>query len=272
MNVFRAFASLAAPAICVLAGCTSLPFTHPQAIRALVLNMHAGKDAAGKANLDAIAALVKSTGAEVVLLQEVDRGTTRSGRIDQVEQLAALTGYATAFAPSLLNYQGGQYGIAALSRGLIGYRATTPLAVTPPQTRAEGSHEPRVALLAFAEVRGINWTLINTHLDPAEGPWRAQEVQQVADLAREQQASARPTIVGGDFNSTPDNPVLAPLKAAGLRDAWLECGSGDGLTYPADKPVKRIDYLFLAGNLHCRSAQVLETTLSDHRPLLVTFR
>ncbi len=271
MSVFRAFAPIAAAAICLLAGCTSLPFARPQPIRALVLNMHAGKDAAGQANLEAIAALVKSTGADVVLLQEVDRGTTRSGRVDQVERLGALTGYSTAFAPSLLNYQGGQYGIAALTRGFIGYRATTPLAVTPPQTRAEGSHEPRVALLAFAEVRGRTWTLINTHLDPAEGPWRAQEVQQVADLARDQQASGRAMIVGGDFNSTPDNPVLAPLKAAGLRDAWAECGSGDGFTYPAEQPIKRIDYLFLFGNLRCTSATVIETRISDHRPLLVTF-
>jgi endonuclease/exonuclease/phosphatase (EEP) superfamily protein YafD len=34
--------------------------------------------------------------------------------------------------------------------------------------------------------------------------------------------------------------------------------------------VKRIDYLWLTGALTCTRATVLGTTISDHRPLLVT--
>jgi endonuclease/exonuclease/phosphatase family metal-dependent hydrolase len=253
------------------AACTSLPLRHERPIRVLVLNMHAGKDAAGVSNLDGVAALVKSTAPDLVLLQEVDRGTARSGGIDQVERLGAATGYATAFAPSLLHYDGGEYGIALLSRGHIGYKATVPLPVHPVQTRAGGSHEPRVALLAFADVRSGRWRAINTHLDPVEGPTRAEELAGIAALVREQQLAGVPFVVGGDFNATPDNPALVPLRALGLRDAWTECGTGDGLTYPAGKPVKRIDYLFLGGDLRCTAAQVIETSVSDHRPLLVTF-
>ena len=258
-------------AIAGAAACSSLPLRHERPIRVLVLNMHAGKDASGAANLDGVAALVKSTAPDLVLLQEVDRGTRRSGGVDQVERLGASTGYATAFAPSLLRYDGGEYGIALLSREHIGYKATVPLPVRPVQTRAGGSHEPRVALLAFTDVRGRRWRAINTHLDPAEGPTRAEEIAGIVALVREQQLAGVPMVVGGDFNSTPDNPALAPLRALGLRDAWTECGTGDGLTYPADKPVKRIDYLFLWGDLRCTSAEVIESPVSDHRPLLVTF-
>src|SRR6266540_4778825 len=250
--------------------CTSLPLLRADPIRVLVLNMHAGKDAAGHPNLDAIASLVKTAGADVVLLQEVDRGTARSGGIDQVGTLERLTGHSAAFGASLLHYDGGEYGIAVLSRNGVGYRATLPLPVAPVQTRAGGSREPRVALLAFLTVRGAAWRAIDTHLDPADGTARAQEVARLADLVREQQLAGTPLVLGGDFNSTPDNPVLAPLRAAGLRDAWVECGAGDGLTYPADKPVKRIDYLFLSGDLHCSEARVIDSRVSDHRPLLVT--
>jgi endonuclease/exonuclease/phosphatase family metal-dependent hydrolase len=252
--------------------CARLPFTAEPPIRVLVLNMHAGKDAAGKANLDGVAGLVTSTGAEVVLLQEVDRGTARSGKVDQVQTLQKLTGYSAAFAASLLHYDGGEYGIALLSRGYLGYSSMDPLPVLPVQTRAGGSSEPRVALVAIAEVRGANWRVVNTHLDPAEGPARTQEVAHLVDLVHDQQASGASLVVGGDFNSTPDNPVLAPLRGAGLHDAWAECGTGDGFTYPADKPAKRIDYLFLSGGLHCSAATVLDTQVSDHRPLLVTMR
>ncbi len=261
----------AAAALSIVA-CSSLPLTHEQPIRVLVLNMHAGQDAARKSNLDGIAALVKSTGADLVLLQEVDRGTARSGKIDQLQALQKLTGYSPGFAPSLVNYDGGQYGIAILARGFVGYTSTYPLTVQPVQTRAGGSTEPRVALLAFTGVRGANWHVINTHLDPAEGTARGQEVGRLVDLVRDQLLSEDPLVIGGDFNSTPDNPVLAPLRAAGLRDAWTECGSGDGCTYPADAPTKRIDYLFLSGNLHCSTASVIDTQISDHRPVLISMR
>jgi endonuclease/exonuclease/phosphatase family metal-dependent hydrolase len=243
----------------------------PPGIRVLVFNIHAGKDVAGKPNLDGVAALVKSTRADLVLLQEVDRNTARSGSVDQVAALAQATGYGTAFGPSLLHYDGGEYGVAILARS-IGFRSTWPLPVTPVQTRAGGSNEPRVALVAFASLNGKTWRAIDTHLDPAEGPARGQEVARLVDVFRDQAASLGPVVVGGDFNSTPDDPVLAPLKAAGLRDAWNECGSGSGFSYPSDTPVKRIDYLFLSGDLHCAKAEVLDSAVSDHRPLLVSLK
>jgi endonuclease/exonuclease/phosphatase family metal-dependent hydrolase len=265
----------AAMALALAGGCVSLArlgFSRPEPIRVLVLNMHAGKDAKGADNLDAVASLVKTTRADLVLLQEVDRGTTRSGKVDQIDRLAALTRYTAAFGPSLISYQGGQYGIAALAREFLGYQATISLAVAPVQTRAGGSREPRVALLGYAIVRGASWRFINTHVDPSDAAARTQELRQVAALARAQQAEGRPLVAGGDLNATPDDPGLAAFRDAGLRDAWVECGTGDGFTFPSDKPVKRIDYLWLAGTLQCASATVLDTTISDHRPLLVTLK
>lgn len=85
-------------------------------------------------------------------------------------------------------------------------------------------------------------------------------------------ALGAPVLVGGDFNSTPDSKVQSELRASGLRDSWATCGRGDGLSYPADTPAKRIDYLFLLGTVECVSAEVLVTEVSDHRPVLFTLR
>ena len=246
----------------------------PEPIRVLVFNIHAGKDAAGKPNLDDVAALIKSTAAVAALLQEVDVKTARAGGIDQVDALTRATGFTAAFGASLMHFDNGQYGIATLSRFPIGFQSTIPLTVLPPQTRAGGSQEPRVALAAFVQRQpgAPIWRVLNTHLDPAEGTARAQEIARLLDAYKDQAAAKEPVLVGGDFNSTPDNPVLAPLAAAGLRDAWTECGSGDGFTYPADQPAKRIDYLFLSGSLHCAKAEVIATPISDHRALLVTLK
>lgn len=93
-----------------------------------------------------MAEVVRTAGADIVLLQEVDRNTVRSGNVDQVAELTRLTGMHAQFGKSL-DYQGGEYGIAILSRWPIIAREVVDLKVTPPQVRAGGSTEPRVALV-----------------------------------------------------------------------------------------------------------------------------
>ena len=256
-----------------LIGCT-VPRVSPApraaaAIRVLVYNIHAGKDAAGNDNLDGVADLVRTTGADIVLLQEVDRGTRRSGRIDQPGVLAERTGYHVAFG-SALDYDEGKYGVAILSRWPIVADTLVHLPVTPPQARAGGSHEPRGALRVIVAAPGGRLAIINTHLDPSgDDRWRRQEADSIVSLVRQVQRSETTVIVGGDFNSTPESAVQRAVRAGGLRDAWLECAAGDGFTYPDAVPVKRIDYLFITGSSRCTSARVVESRVSDHRPLLV---
>lgn len=236
----------------------------------LVYNIHAGKDAAQRPNLDEVAALIRSTAADIVLLQEVDRGTRRSGGVDQLQALIDSTGFAGAFGRTL-DYDGGQYGLAALSRRGFGYQETVPLPVSPVQARAGGSHEPRGALITVAHTDLGGWQAITTHLDASTGDeYRQQEINRLRDILIARRATGMPLVLGGDMNATPDSAIVKTLIGFGLRDSWTECGVGDGLTYPADKPVKRIDYLFLMDALQCTDARVIETTISDHRPLIAT--
>ncbi len=252
-----------------VSGC--VPFVRKDSsLRVLVFNIHAGKDAAGKDNIADLATLIRTTRADVILLQEVDRGTNRSGKIDQVQALMGATRFSGVFGRSL-DYDGGQYGIAAFARRGFVFNETIDLPVTPVQTRAGGSHEPRAALLASAITREERLQVLTTHLDPsAEETYRLQEAQLVLNIVRARASAETPVLVGGDFNAEPESAVVRKLRDAGLRDAWTECGHGDGLTYPADQPRKRIDYLFLTGALRCSAAEVLDTRISDHRPLLVT--
>lgn len=237
-----------------------------------MFNIHAGKDAAGADNLEGVASLVGRTSADIVLLQEVDRATRRSGLVDQPAVLASRTGFHAAFG-STLGYDGGEYGIAILSRWPILRDTLFPLRIEPPQQRAGGSLEPRGALRVVVASPHGSITLFNTHLDPSrEDRWRRQEAAGVRALVESARASGAPLVLaGGDFNSTPESAVQEALRAAGgMRDAWLECGRGDGFTYPADSAIKRIDYLFLTGGVRCTLAEVIVTSVSDHRPLLVT--
>jgi endonuclease/exonuclease/phosphatase family metal-dependent hydrolase len=241
----------------------------------LIFNIHAGKDAAGTPNLEGVSDLIRSTGADIVLLQEVDRGTRRSGNVDQLQRLTALlndgggTPYEEAFGRSL-DFDGGQYGIATLVRGTITRSATEALPVKPAQARSGGSYEPRAALIVAAETRFGPLNVINTHLDASrEEHYRLQESAHILQLV-DPGTAADLAMAGGDFNAEPGSHTYQQLVSGGLQDVWLRCGDGDGFTYPAVKPVKRIDYLFLTPGLRCTSAQVLDSRVSDHRPLLVT--
>ena len=242
----------------LLTSCASVP---DAPLSVLVYNIHAGKDAKGVDNLERVAALVESSQADVVLLQEVDRGTTRSGGVDQLAALMRLTGMHGVFGKSL-DYQGGLYGIAILSRWPLTNEEVVPLRIDPPQPRAGGSLEPRIALVA--ETRGI--TVANTHFDASrDDTWRRQEVQELLRSASRRKVD----FAGGDFNAEPASAIYSAMTGASFRDAWTLCGSGPGRTFPAHAPVKRIDYLFLKADFTCTSAEVLATETSDHRPLLI---
>ena len=273
----RAVAAVAAVALCLAAACHHAPSPAASGgpadveLRVLVLNMHAGTDASGGDNLDRVAALVRETGADVVLLQEVDSAVARSGRVDQPAALARRTGFHARFG-NALPYQGGGYGVAILSRWPVTDAHLVRLPVDPPQVRSGIEHEPRGVLHVTIAAPGGPLHVLNTHLDASAGDhWRRQEADSVLALALRVREGGAPVLVGGDFNSTPDSEVQARLRAGGLRDLWPTCGEGDGLTYPVAEPVKRIDYLFAAGaTVTCARARVLDSDASDHRGVLFT--
>ena len=244
-----------------------------QEIRVLVYNIHAGKDAKGVDNLARVAEIVRTSEADVALLQEVDRRTTRSGQTDQPRVLAGLTGLHAAFGKTL-DYQGGEYGIAILSRWPIRADTLISLPVIPPQQRSGGSHEPRGALRVQIEGPAGRLEFLNTHIDASRDDfYRIQEIAKVLQVATNAlQERSGSTFVGGDLNAEPGSAVIEMVRPSRFRDAWPECGQGSGLSYPADKPVKRIDYLLLPADWRCVSATVIETEASDHRPVLFVLR
>lgn len=242
-------------------------------VRVLIYNIHAGKDAKGVDNLARVAEIVRSTGADIALLQEVDRGTTRSGKVDQMAVLSRLTGFHAAFGKTL-DYQGGDYGIAIFSRWPINRDSLIRLPVDPPQERSGRVSEPRGALQAVIQVHGAPLEILNTHIDASrEDFYRKQEMTTILRLATRSIIDVRrSTLVGGDLNAEPGSAVIEMVRGSPLRDAWPECGQGPGLTYPADRPIKRIDYLLLPVGWSCVSGTVVETEASDHRPVIFTLR
>jgi endonuclease/exonuclease/phosphatase family metal-dependent hydrolase len=238
------------------------------AVRVLSYNIHAGKDAQQQPNIERVAAIIDSLDADIVMLQEVDRRTARAGGADHLAELEKLTGMHAAFGKSL-DYQGGDYGIAVLSRWPIDSSATISLKVEPPQDRAGGSHEPRVGLHAIVRAPFGRLNVLNTHID-AGGPatYRRQEVIGLLAHIRNSVPAGEALVFGGDLNARPTTDEIAAVSLA-LTDAFATCGSGAAETFPANAPDRRIDYVFY-NRARCIQARVPVTEASDHRPLFVT--
>lgn len=243
-------------------------------LRVMSYNIHTGIGVDGRLDLGRTAATIRAARADVVALQEVDvYWADRSDYADQVAELARLTGMSAYFAPIYdLDPEPGhtkrrRYGVAVLSRHPI--LSATNHEITRWST-VDPDAEPRPAP-GFAEVvvsvRGKPVHIYNTHLDFRPDPTvRRQQVEETVDVLRRDPPGAR-QVLFGDFNAEPDAPELAPLFTY-ARDAW---GARDGgLTFPADEPVKRIDYVTVAGPVRVLNASVPAATASDHRPVVAT--
>jgi endonuclease/exonuclease/phosphatase family metal-dependent hydrolase len=257
----------------LIGGCSTLPPpTVPAStvgIRVATYNIRAGTDLQRRPSLERVAALVDSLGADVVLLQEVDRATARSGGVDQLAELARITGMHGFFAPAM-EFDGGEYGIALLSRFPLLSAEAVPLTVAGYRDLSERSYEPRTLLHAVIDAPGGPIHLLNTHLDHGGPVFRRPQIARIIEHLSARMPDDAPTILAGDLNAEPNAPELVSFLTR-FSDAWATCGAGPGLTYPADRPVRRIDYILLRG-LSCTASSVPPTEVSDHRPVVVDLR
>lgn len=220
-------------------------------------NVHVGTGMDKQLDLRRIADVIKRERPDLVGLQEVDVGVRRTNRVDQLAELARLTGLHSAFAPNL-EYQGGWYGVAVLSRFpvvKIEHRLFDHLREA----------ERRGLLLVEVEAGGRRLSFATTHLDYQHSDNRRFETEQLLAAL----SGARPAlVVAGDFNDEPAGDSYK-LMLARFADAWAAAPSSDaGLTYPADKPAKRIDYVFHTARLRALRAWVVESLASDHRAVM----
>lgn len=235
----------------------------PVSIRVLTYNIHHGEGLDKKLDLHRIAQTILATRADIVALQEVDRGVGRSDRRDLPAELAALTDLEVHFERNIA-HQGGDYGNAVLSRFPIRERRNTHFAMHRPG-------EQRGALQVTLDVGGRELVFLSTHLDATrDDAERVHSADQLGALVAG--AAGRPLILSGDFNDTPGSRTHAKLKTF-LTDTWEEIGQGPGATFPARAPAKRIDYVWFAGaTLAPVSISVPEAEGSDHLPVLAEFR
>jgi endonuclease/exonuclease/phosphatase family metal-dependent hydrolase len=232
-------------------------------VKVMTYNIHIGNPPskpAGTVDLVAIAAVIKAQDPDLVALQEVDVNTSRSGAtLDEAKELARLTGMNYFFTKAI-DYDGGQFGDAVLSRFPILESKRYELPVT---AKLEG--ETRSVAMITVEKEGQRFLFASTHLDHLSA--EDNRVLQANELVKIVKALTLPLIIAGDLNATPVSNPLAILR----QELSWGCKSSCPLTFSAQKPASTIDYVMMrpAEKFNVLSyVAVNETYASDHLPLV----
>ena len=262
------------------------------------------------ANLAAVAERVASERPDVVLLQEVDRPSHRSGDVDQLKILQDTLGlpYACFVTTWRVRYLPFPYWPLSAHLGRVwsgqAILSRFPLAscrrVALPQPAEYAwwynafflHRAAQVAVLSLPGGRRL--AAVNVHLEAFSQPNREEQARRLA-AELDRLPADLPLVVAGDLNTV---PAEAPLKKAfvdepdtdfstdrtlglvraveGLREVFLDDqpdAAVQALTFPAEAPNRRLDYLFARGLGASTGRHVVaDARASDHRPVAATFQ
>lgn len=225
-----------------------------QSLKLASYNIKHGRNMKNKMNLQATANKLKEFKADIIALQEVDKNCSRSGKIDQAKFIAEALSMHHKFA-KFMDYQGGEYGLALLSK--------YPIHETKVHHLPAGA-EPRVALEIIVEpTKGKKASFICIHFDYTSEEKRQPQIKA---LLKALENTNHPIALMGDFNATPMSESIALFQKN-----WFNVPKrGNQLTFPSDNPKVEIDYFMLKGfKTEKTTCKVIEeTAISDHRPIV----
>jgi endonuclease/exonuclease/phosphatase (EEP) superfamily protein YafD len=192
-----------------------------------------------------------STGADVIVLQEITP--------DHV----ATAGFARlldAYPHSILDPQVGYNGSAIVSRLPMSDRGYLDVGGQP-MTRAD-------LVTPAGPLRIVNVHAVAPVTRGRIAVWR----RQLATLATLEPPTGGDLVLAGDFNATLDHRSMASLLHHGLRDAFVEAGTGLGATWPRWRgllpPLMRIDHVMVSPQVTVLSTRLDSGPGSDHRRLV----
>lgn len=236
-------------------------------LRVMTYNVHSCVGTDGKLSPARIARVIAQADPDLVALQELDVGRSRSGGIDQAEEIAHRLGMHFYFYPAL-RIGSEHYGHAILSRYPL---RLVHAGLLPGHNRL------------LPETRGAVWTAVdlgddriiqvfNTHL----GLHPRERLDQITALLGPDWLGhpdcGEATILCGDLNAGPSSAVYRSLGQR-LRDAQiLGNGHRPHKTWFSGFPVARIDHIFVGAGITVQRTQVprnhLTRLASDHLPLI----
>jgi len=220
-------------------------------LRVLTYNVRSMRD-----DRAALARVIRSAEPDVVLVQEAPRflrWRSLCAELARTSDLVVVGGGRAA---------GSNLILSTLAVGVVSSSA----ALFSPDA---GSHRRGTAIAVLVK-GGWRFAVAGTHLDLVPEA-RLRHVGELESAIGAQVPAGIPIVVAGDVNDQPGSAAWSAL-ARGRADAFAAAGTGDGCTFPAREPHRRIDGIFVDPAIGVRAARVLDQAdvllASDHRPLM----
>ena len=203
--------------------------------------------------LDQIAHVVRDY--DFVALQEVDGGSFRSGYTNQVHYLAQSAHFPYWYQQ--LNRNLGK--LAQHSNGLLSRLPLTDVE----DHRLPGLLPGRGAIVARLGLPPHEILIIILHLSLGSRS-RFHQLGYIRELMADHQS----VVVMGDLNCHLEHL----LEHSALRDSNLQPPQAHLPTYPSWQPTQALDHILVSASLEVLKTQVVDLTLSDHRPIALEIK
>lgn len=220
----------------------------------------------GTNTTEMVAQMMKEIGVDVLSMNELDYMNGRHN-VNQIQEFALKMGnWKYNFAPALLSYRNGQYGVG------IAWKPELKFVKMDKMTLAQGDGAEQRAL---AIVEFEDFVFLSTHLDHKSAAAQLNQAKIIDAWAEKNYGATRkPVFVCGDFNALPESATIQFMKGNWTILSPLQP------TYSAKSPSKCIDYIMVYKNAADRvktgEAKVPTvfksgdvTVASDHLPVYV---
>ncbi len=232
------------------------PGEENRVVRIMTYNLHQGFNTDGALNIEALAEVIETSGADIIALQEVTRSYVTNGSLDMIAWLSQRLGYSYIWGPT----DPPQWGNALLSRYPILSAQNLPL---PP----DSLNLRRGFIDAVVDIGGGEIRLIATHFHHlgADSDIRQEQTQAILGVW----AGDQSTVILGDLNATPEDPEMQLLSAAGFVETASFLGHPAPYTFYSPNPDRQLDYIWLTPDLLPLQIDIPQSLASDHLPVVV---
>ncbi len=227
-------------------------------MRLMTYNIQSGRDTFGKLDLSRSEETIRKHNPDILALNEVRMKTLDVNGAEQARLLAEGLQMHFFFAKAI-DYNGGEYGIALLSKFPIVHAEAIPVPPLPAEKR-EKRYEDRVLLKAELDVNGktvfafvSHFGLSNAERESATGLFE-REISKIKD----------PAVFMGDLNMRPDDALVGRIKTH-LNDL---SENERFMTHHTLFAEDRIDYVFTSRHFACEKVFCPYSTASDHLPIV----
>ena len=207
--------------------------------------------------LPEITRFIKTIDPDIVGLIEVDTGSIRSRMVNQAEKIAADLGMNSSYET--------KYGERSFNQILPIVRKQGNAFMAAQRVHGEKFHYFDTGIKRLIiELEMEEFAVFLVHLS-LKYRHRHLQLRRLHDLI---EATAKPVIVAGDFNTFwGENEIYLFKRAAGLTSA----NTGSIPTYPSRAPRKELDFVLYQEGIEVHNFEIPDVRLSDHLPLICDF-